>query len=274
MRIRFGKEKTDVASIRDLPGFYSDHDLATPTRSTVPLLCYCMPDLRRIGGLVDQLRGRCNDFHLFFEFPTPSINTRAKSSFTDLGIVLVPRGGIAIEAKWTEPAYETIQKWIKAGKYPDSRKRVVDHWLGRMRDYIKRPLTVDDLPLDTITYQMLHRTASACNLANGGGPARVVYQVFETEGTEHPDYEAAIRTFMDAVAPGPSLWFFVHKVVMKPTPQFTKLQKRCAAMSEASSAASIRKAIVEENLFTFVSESLVEIGDGWKKRQARDASVG
>jgi hypothetical protein len=264
MKIRFGKAMADVASIQALPGYYSDHDLAKPTRSTVPLLCYCMPDLRRIGSLVDQLRGRCKDFDLFFEFPTPSINTKAKSSFTDLGIALVPRGGIAIEAKWTEPAYATIQKWIAAGEYPDSRKKVVDHWLCIMGPYLKKPLSVGDLPLDTIIYQMLHRTASACNLANSGGPVRVVYQVFETEGAEHPDYGAAIRTFMDAVVPGPSLWFFVHKVVMKPTPQFAKLQKRCAGQSDADSAAAIRKAIVEEELFTFVSESLTEIGSGWK----------
>jgi hypothetical protein len=81
---------------------------------------------------------------------------------------------IAIEAKYTEPMYETVKAWL--GQPPaQNRCTVLEGWLDRINKATAASLTMNSL-LD-LPYQLVHRTASACST-----PAThraVLYQVFD-----------------------------------------------------------------------------------------------
>ena len=104
-----------VADFSSLVASYTSKELASPKRSTVPLLSYWgNPEGSRLRDLCANLG--CNpsgslEFH--FEFPVPVQHGVGKPSFTDL-MILSPTFAIAIEAKYTEPAYQTVMEWLGA----------------------------------------------------------------------------------------------------------------------------------------------------------------
>lgn len=103
-----------VRDFSSLVASYTSKELASPKRSTVPLLVYWANPEDRLRDLCANLG--CNpsgplEFH--FEFPVPVQHGVGKPSFTDLKI-LSPTFAIAIEAKYTEPAYQTVKEWLGA----------------------------------------------------------------------------------------------------------------------------------------------------------------
>src|SRR5207247_11173459 len=103
--------------------------LASPKRSTVPLLDYWRePDLhlRDLWALLGLPRSDHTEMH--FEYEVPVQRGRGKSSYTDL-MVLSEEVAVAIEAKFTEPRYESVDKWL--GPTPTANRREgSEGWLG------------------------------------------------------------------------------------------------------------------------------------------------
>ena len=148
-----------VADFSSLIAFYASKEFASPKRSTVPLLAYWAHPEARLRELCAHLGVDPSgplEFH--FEFPVPVQKGAGKASFTDL-MVLSPWFAIAIEAKYTEPAYETVGNWL--GNPPHSNRVAV---LGGWIELIERETGVrlSALELARHPYQLVHRTASAC----------------------------------------------------------------------------------------------------------------
>src|SRR5262245_64291032 len=102
---------------------YGDADLNSPRRSTVPLLAYWHDRTSRFGRLLHQLGLETSTPPKFsFEHPVGVAAGRGKSSFTDL-MIIAPSIVIAIEAKYTEPMYETVQVWM--GQPPEQNRCAV-----------------------------------------------------------------------------------------------------------------------------------------------------
>src|SRR5690348_8836983 len=102
-----------ATSVDGLIGALPTGALASPRRSTVPLLDYWrspearIVDLyRRVGILEPPVEAR-----LHFEYAVPVRAGRGKPSFTDLMIVSTG-AAVAIEAKFTEPRYESVGAWL------------------------------------------------------------------------------------------------------------------------------------------------------------------
>jgi hypothetical protein len=78
---------------------------------------------------------------------------------------------LAIEAKWTEPRYETVAEWLASSKTKRSanaqlqekssnREKVLAGWHKLIQSRIPTIAPVGDF--SNAIYQMVHRTASAC----------------------------------------------------------------------------------------------------------------
>ncbi|MGH9641049.1 MAG: DUF6946 family protein [Terriglobales bacterium] len=142
-------------------------------RSTVPLLQFWHWPEKRIIALMHAIGApEASAVELAFEYPTAVREGRGKHSFTDL-MGITDAAAVAIEAKYTEPQYESVASWL--GPQPsENRRNVLRGWLEMVDKIVGRwvsPETVSGIP-----YQVIHRTASVCCVDR---PIRsVVYQVF------------------------------------------------------------------------------------------------
>ena len=114
-----------------------------------------------------------DDYDLFLEYTVRPPQGRGKASHTDVMLRSGPRS-LAIEAKWTEPMYETVKKWLKAGKDPANRTAVLGGWHGLLCRHATREFQL--AALDDSIYQMVHRAASA--VAAGQSPC-LAYFLFK-----------------------------------------------------------------------------------------------
>ena len=96
---------------------------------------------------------------------------------------------IAIEAKWTEyvQKYECIADWRK--RISDNGEKaikgclaIIDKYLGERR----LPIHYENEAIEGVPYQLLHRIASACAIANGR-EASIIYQLFYGENIAKED---------------------------------------------------------------------------------------
>lgn len=247
-----------VASFDEMVSALTAHDLPKPTRSTVPLLCYWQDYAVHLPQLMGMLDLAVNEAGttLSFEHRVPSLNPRATPSHTDL-MIESDHSAVAIEGKWTEPLYQTIDKWIEQGKYPDSRRRVATHWLEMLKPFSTRSLSPESLPGNAIVYQLLHRTASACYAAGGDKQAVVLYQVFSDGHHEHPDYMKMFKPLANYLQPNERLRFAVLESRMEPTVAFEALLRHVEDAGQKNQAAGlIRQAILDRELFRFTRDTL------------------
>ena len=183
-----GKQKwQNVVSI-----FAAHNDLKSEKTSTLPLVQFWSDKgnakrLRKREPWRNILRSIGGDAQLCFEYAVPPKEGSGKASMTDLMII----GNdvvVAIEAKYKECAkpYETIRKWSK--EKPENKSQVLRGWL----EYISEAVGGWDIDIENnpesaqvIPYQLIHRIASACKVANDKAvKPMVVYQLFYDNYTE------------------------------------------------------------------------------------------
>ena len=150
---------TYVADFSKLVEGYKPADLASPRRSTVPLLAFwANPDSRFRKLAADIGLDPSEPAEFCFEFPVQVQQGEGKASFTDLMIVS-SSFAVAIEGKYTEPAYETVEKWLRKPSL-ENRKAVLGGWLSLIQRATGVHLDVAQIAEQP--YQLIHRTASAC----------------------------------------------------------------------------------------------------------------
>lgn len=147
--------------------------VASPKRSTVPLVDYWRVPEQRLRDLWERLGvPRPDHVEMHFEHAVPVQRGRGKSSYTDL-MILAEDVAVAIEAKFTEPRYESVGTWL--GRAPTQNRRdVVEGWLCAIEAVAETPIRRD--AVTNLPYQLIHRTASVCCVSRR--KRLVVYQVF------------------------------------------------------------------------------------------------
>jgi hypothetical protein len=183
-----------VRSFEDLIRSLSADALASPRRSTIPLLEYWRPSCNRLDSFwhrIDCPPPEVSELH--FEYEVPVRAGCGKASYTDLMIVC-DEVAVGIEAKFTEPPYESVAVWLKRestnngqsteledNQVENNRRKVLIGWLRAIEQVTSRciePEAVGGLP-----YQLIHRTASVCCVER---PRRyLLYQVFSDERPEY-----------------------------------------------------------------------------------------
>lgn len=222
-----------AALLRGLPA----EAVATPTRSSVPLVDYWRdPEkrLREVGEAIGIVLANATALVFEHATPVPTGYGRGKASFTDL-MITTPDAAVAIEAKFKEPPYENVQTWLRT-PVEENRKQVLGGWIELIRRATASPLELEEL-LD-LPYQLIHRTASVCHVAR---PKRaVVYQLF---GAESPDYYvSALTAFRKALGATPDLTLAVLATTASVAPR---------EEPSLSNADEIRNALCKGALFHF-----------------------
>jgi hypothetical protein len=168
-------DRKTVTGFQDLCARFPERTFRSPYRSTVPLLALFHDAIawQRFLGTLDI----ASDARAHFEYCVDSPKPAANPSQTDV-LLTSARGTWAVEAKWTEPRYETVAARLarKEADGSDPRK-TVGGWLKHLQDFSARPLELDECR--DLVYQVLHRAASACAVATERGTqAAMVYLHF------------------------------------------------------------------------------------------------
>ena len=172
-------DREPIANSDDLPVLYPADEFASPTRSTVPLLSLLHGTEVWRQVLVEVgMPEHQTAVHL--EYTVRSPQGRGKPSHTDVMLIAGDRA-CAIEAKWTEPPYPTVREWLGPEPYAPNREAVLNGWLSLLQPHASRDLSF--LDVENVTYQTVHRAASAC--AAGNSPS-LAYLLFTPEPDGSP----------------------------------------------------------------------------------------
>ena len=174
--------------------------------SSIPLADFWHPrNSQGIKHLIDLLNigFDINAFQKCFEYPVFAEKNEhqiGKPSRTDL-MLLNDKYNIAIEAKYRENFYGTIEEWKKEIKKYSVKLDVLSSWY----EYIKPYSCFDSKEIQKIEqvvdYQFLHRVASACyKCPDRGKSPIVVYQLFFNKHDKESEYHqreiaGALRSF-------------------------------------------------------------------------------
>lgn len=168
MRLLF--DSVPVAAIDHVLPFYKASEFESPTRSTVPLLSWLKHEPQMVNSVLSAL-GMPQGCDLHLEYKVKPQKGRGLPSHTDL-MVVSDMNALAIEAKWTEPRYETVsQRLVNKGA---NAQDVLTGWLNALQPHARHPLHT--AAFSDVVYQMLHRAASACL---SGSNTKMAYLVFE-----------------------------------------------------------------------------------------------
>ncbi len=256
MPLKLGdREIPDYAS---LVRAYPAEELASPTRSTVPLLAFwAQPESRfaelsvRLGLSEPGARQSC------FEFPVPVQQGSGKPSFTDL-MILGASATVAIEGKFTEPPYETVQAWL-GSPASENRQAVLSGWLQLIAKAVGANLSV--AAVGGFPYQLIHRTASA--YCSSTSDRWVAYQLFSDHRLTY--YRTHLGNLCTQLG-GPSVLRF-GLLVTPPafTPEYVNLKKRWTS-GERDLSDEVRSGLLAGAFFRFNRMDFSEVvscgGDG------------
>lgn len=253
MNLLFGRSTVDT--VDDSLRLYDDGGLASPTRSTVPLLSWLKHECPMVDAVLQEtgMPAHCN-LHLEYRVEPPK--GQGKGSQTDL-MVISGVNTLAIEAKWTEPRYDTVCQWRKSkGANADD---VLDGWLNLLQPHVQHTLQKEQF--SDVVYQMVHRAASAC--AAGSNP-RLAYLVFEPSDDPRT---ADIETIRDDLR---RLWYLLGKPEEFP---FHLIEVQLSLTEAFNAIKSLQKGSVETEeivrkalrsdakLFAFGEPSVKRVGD-------------
>jgi hypothetical protein len=243
--------RPDPLTFADLLEAYPDSEFERLTRSTVPLLCY-WKELEPPFNEVCQHIGCAppESCDICFEYWVPAWGGNTPS-YTDIMCVSAELG-VAIEGKSTEGQYKTVGEWL--GPHPtENKQNVLRHWLQWIGQ--KTGLTVEGMdfaPFDKVTYQMIHRTASACSL--GANRTAVVYQVFkigEWRALAEDYYQGALQALVDAIGAKGRLDILLHYVRAETTGEYRGTLDSLSRAEPKQIRGIIRQAILNGGLFKF-----------------------
>lgn len=224
-----------------------DKEFTNLTRSTVPLACYWRDRSKALATLAKALDLHdLVDARIEFEAETESVG-RAEASHTDV-MVRSSTACVAIEAKWTEPEYQTVARWSARVKKP---LPVIEHWLKRIRPFAELP---DSDEVSDLIYQMLHRCASACE--PGRDSVALVYQVFTDSDHGAEPYEKSLKRFVETIRPTHRLRMRLIEVPLKKTLQYHVVERSLGQNRlrgpRFRASCVVRHAVARGDLFDFL----------------------
>jgi hypothetical protein len=252
MKALLSYKRRAIADYPSLVDAYGDSNLASPFRSTVPLLAYW----RTLGGALADFTAQLHldlqaPVQLAFEYTVPVQRGRGRASHTDL-MLLTKQHAVAIEAKGTEPEYPTVETWLDA-EPSDNRQAVLTGWL----DLIGRATGVVLSAADVrgCTYQLIHRTASACS--PGADTRAVVYHCFDLPSAKVQSYQDQLVRLKGLLNNPEGLIFYLIVTGLKKSQQYRQLQALWQA-GNRDLAAQVRHGLLSDTLMRF--ETLLVIG--------------
>jgi len=231
-------------------------------RSSLAVLEYWgrEPDLR-LEHLCAGIQAPCRlDSRLRFEHEVKSASRPGdgdnRASCTDL-LIENDVAPIAVEGKRTEPAYDTVEKWL--GEQPTQNKQnVLEHWVGMFGSYapnLNRGL------VSSCQYQTIHRCASACYEARRQNvdTAWLVYEVFDP-GNAQQDFREELKNFSDMLGARVQIEIWLHEVELQPTEHHASTIAGIEGVSDRDERPDfLRQQMKLASLYDFPSDSFTRI---------------
>jgi hypothetical protein len=238
MSVALFLDTVPYGSFEELIAHLPDDAVASPRRSTIPLIAYW----RRADALATLGLAPSGRVELRFEHPTPVRRGKGKASYTDL-MIISDAIAVAIEAKFTEPRYETVDEWL--GRAPsDNRLEVLDGWLALINEATGGQCTRESV--SNLPYQIVHRTASVCAVDR---PQRAIwYQLFKEPAPAF--YERDLQSLLGQLPGTSTLQGRVLTCPATPYPEYQQLMTDWDRGHRGVSA-EVRRLLSEDRAFRF-----------------------
>lgn len=265
-------DRVPVDGPADLLDRYTDADLASPCRSTVPLLALLKEDWTVFATALAEC-GVIGELSVAMERTVASKAPGDRPSFTD-AMVTSPTRVLAIEAKWTEPRYPVVRKRLaQTTRNADALLRARDRernrafitgWLDHMRPTATIPLELDDF--QDCVYQMVHRAASACGACESGRTPALAYLHFSADSLPEcasghirvPPYLKDLTALHRLLGSPADFPFFLIDVPMHLTAAFREIAT--LRKGDPQTGRQVRLALRESELFRFGNPTVHSVG--------------
>jgi hypothetical protein len=252
MRLFFNQKP--VAFVDEALDLYKASEFASATRSTVPLI-----SLLKHGGevwatITKELSAEAPSGEIHLEFTVKSPQGRGKASHTDVMLIQGNRA-VAFEAKWTEPQYDQVSKWLVGGDDPENRRLVMSGWLSLLQAHSTQKLRLEDF--GAVIYQMVHRAAAACFV--GPMPTLAYIQFCPLANGCDPDVMLMndLSYFHNLLGAPDEFPFWLVEVVAKPTETFETIRGLTRGLPDT--AKEVHRALCNGPLFEFTQLHLHRI---------------
>jgi hypothetical protein len=246
MGMYFGRPDTLRAIASAVP-LYGDKEFQSPTRSTIPMLSLLIHDRAKFDEILTCIGFPTNFGELFLEYTVSPQLGRGKASHTDVMLKAGIRS-LAIEAKWTEPMYETVRKWLGGDPAPANKLLVLNGWLKLLNRHAAAP--VRGVDCHDLIYQMVHRAASAVRTGQEPSLAYFVFKPSPAKNSATPDQiYRKLSDLWTRLGRPPTFRFHLVEISTTPMPAYSPL-RGLSKRKETSEAVS--EALQgEAALFTF-----------------------
>jgi hypothetical protein len=123
---------------------YPEKEFDSPFRSTIPHLLFWRSAETRFSYFCKYIGVKPSpSVRLAFEYQVKPLYGKGKASHTDL-MLTWDNHCAAIEAKYLEPEYDTVEQWLAKG-HLENRLKVVQGWCELLAENTGSDLTVDDI---------------------------------------------------------------------------------------------------------------------------------
>ena len=251
---------------------YTDADLASPCRSTVPLLALLKDDWPVFAAVLTEC-GVTGEVSVAMEHTEASKASGDRPSFTDAMVTSSTRV-LAIEAKWTEPRYPVVRQRLErvapdADKSTQAEERernraFVTGWLDHMRPRATLPLALDTF--QDCVYQMVHRAASACGACDTGRTPALAYLHFTSDSrpacasgnTRTPPYLDDLSALHRLLGSPSEFPFFLIDMPMEFTAAFRDIEVLKKGVPQTGQR--VRSSLRDSELFRFGKPTVHAVG--------------
>lgn len=246
----------EPVALADLLDRYDANEFDSPHRSTVPLVALLKDQGEAFDSLLLDL-GMETGCALHCEFKVKPARGKPKASQTDLMLLSDDRA-VAIEAKWNEPPYETVARWLARQGKDSTKSEVLEGWIDMLRGRASGCAAAADFA--SATYQMVHRAASACHDATFS--SAVVYLTFKPSADRRAATADHLRSrlrHLHGLLGNPGDFpFYLAEVDLEPTDTYLKLAP--LRKGDRNTGVLVREALLrKEPLFRFGSFRVEEI---------------
>jgi hypothetical protein len=259
---RFALDTKPVSGPSELVQDLSDSALASPFRSTVPLLALTKDAWPEFVNMLARCRV-VGDVCVAFERTVSSARGEGRPSYTD-AMVLSDENALAIEAKWTEPRYETVATRLARaglnGKDPEEltkgSREFVTGWLELLQPYSTKPLRLDDFA--GCVYQIVHRAASACAMGKAPMLAYLHFMSMGAGGASSEQYLGDLAQVHALLGSPHGFPFYLVDLPLQPTRAFDAIRHLKKGVPETGQA--VKAALLASELFEFGKPQVRRIG--------------
>lgn len=237
-------QNKQIKSKQELINCYSKNEFSSPFRSTIPLIELFFENT----DVLQQVIHNVNDYELIFEKKT-KIKESRRASFSDL-CFQNNTSFFCIEAKRTEPKYETVRKFIEK----DNRhEAVVNGWLRIINKKCKTNIILNDV-YDK-TYQMIHRFASACDVEDNI-KTEMLYFCFDINEKKKTYYFSELMKIWHISKERVPIKLVIFKI--KSTKSFINIEKKWTEEKQRNLSSEIKNAM-KKKVMDISLEEIIEV---------------